>query len=218
MMRSLNRTLLPAGYRAVTERNFGGKIVVDAGVIREPGAVYTASEEAGASAYQPPAADGALPGVRLPGLRILVLQEEGEQRLVAAIEVVSPSNKQSPGERQTFAAKLQTYMASGVSLIIADLVTHPAGNLHNQWAELIDAPAGLRMREMGGAPFYAAACRPTGSDDHAEVEVWLRPLAVGQPLPTLPLYIDIDRAVPMNLEQTYTDACADIRVGALARL
>ena len=44
------------------------------------------------------------------------------------------------------------------------------------------------------------------------VERWLRPLAIGEELPTLPLFLDHDQVVPVELEGTYTDACADIRL------
>lgn len=39
------------------------------------------------------------------------------------------------------------------------------------------------------------------------LETWAHALAVGQPLPTLPLWLRDDLAVPMELESTYEETC-----------
>ena len=44
-------------------------------------------------------------------------------RLVAAIEIVSPANKDRPETRRVFAAKCETLLHQGVSVTIVDLVT-----------------------------------------------------------------------------------------------
>ncbi|MFO0926750.1 MAG: hypothetical protein U0736_06870 [Gemmataceae bacterium] len=41
---------------------------------------------------------------------------------------------------------------------------------------------------------------------------WPAALAVSAALPTLPLWIDADRAVPLDLEASYQAACTDLRV------
>jgi hypothetical protein len=38
--------------------------------------------------------------------------------------------------------------------------------------------------------------------------LWRRPLAVGQPLPTLPLPLSLDQSVPHDLEATYANAAS----------
>jgi hypothetical protein len=39
-----------------------------------------------------------------------------------------------------------------------------------------------------------------------EIALWRRPLVVGQPLPELPLPLDQDQAVLIDLERTYHEA------------
>jgi hypothetical protein len=42
---------------------------------------------------------------------------------------------------------------------------------------------------------------------------WHRPLAIGQPLPTLPLWLADDLAVDLNLELSYEATCRVLRIG-----
>ena len=39
-----------------------------------------------------------------------------------------------------------------------------------------------------------------------------QPLALGQPLPTLPLWIAADFSVPLDLEASYQATCLDLRI------
>lgn len=39
---------------------------------------------------------------------------------------------------------------------------------------------------------------------------WSHALALGQLLPTLPLWLSAERVVPLNLEASYEQACTDI--------
>jgi hypothetical protein len=43
-------------------------------------------------------------------------------------------------------------------------------------------------------------------DEKNQIDVWLTPMALGQPLPVLPLALRGDGCVPLNLEATYTEA------------
>ena len=49
-------------------------------------------------------------------------------------------------------------------------------------------------------------------DGAGQIEVWPEPLAVGQPLPTLPLSLNAELCVPIDLEATYTTACGRRRL------
>jgi hypothetical protein len=40
-----------------------------------------------------------------------------------------------------------------------------------------------------------------------QIEVWPVPLAVGQPLPVLPLALNAELCLPLDLEATYIAAC-----------
>lgn len=54
---------------------------------------------------------------------VLVFDLECTRRLVAAVEIVSPANKDRPESRQLFVAKCFNLLRAGVCLSIIDLVT-----------------------------------------------------------------------------------------------
>jgi hypothetical protein len=55
-------------------------------------------------------------------------------------------------------------------------------------------------------PTLSAAYRPVRRREKNQIDVWLAPLAVGQPLPLLPLALRGAGCMPLDLEAAYTDA------------
>ena len=53
-----------------------------------------------------------------------------------------------------------------------------------------------------------------GRDEEARglLETWMHPLALGQPLPTLPLWLAENLAVPLELEPSYEETCRVLRI------
>jgi hypothetical protein len=49
-------------------------------------------------------------------------------------------------------------------------------------------------------------------EEKQQLQVWPAPLALGQPLPTLPLWIAADFSVPLDLEASYQTTCTDLRI------
>ena len=49
-------------------------------------------------------------------------------------------------------------------------------------------------------------------EEPQQLQVWPVPLALAQPLPTLPLWIAADFSVPLDLEASYQMTCADLRI------
>jgi hypothetical protein len=127
------------------------------------------------------------------------------QQLVAAIEFVSPANKNRPEHRRLFAGKCATLLAKRVSVILVDVVTDRHFNLYGELLDHIGQTDPLLAPEPPG--IYAAACRWKEQRRRDRFETWFHPLTVGQPLPTLPLWLDDDLAVPLDLETTYEETC-----------
>ena len=108
-------------------------------------------------------------------------------------------------------------LRQGVSVVIVDLVTVCQFNLYGGLLELI----GQSDPALGQEPpwTYAVSCRwhrktetrPKDST-RATFEAWNHPLAVGELLPTLPLWLSDDFAVPLELESSYQQACSDLRI------
>ncbi|MBY0457699.1 MAG: hypothetical protein K2V38_10205, partial [Gemmataceae bacterium] len=59
---------------------------------------------------------------------------------------------------------------------------------------------------------YAASCRWLVGDRRARLETWSHTLTVGQPLPTLPLWLTPTLGVPLDLERSYETTCDDLSV------
>jgi hypothetical protein len=84
------------------------------------------------------------------------------------------------------------------------VVTNRRANLHNEAMRIMAKPE-HEMPEDGG--LYAVAYRPVLWQDRAEIDIWSRPLAVGEPLPVMPLRLTGDLFVPVDFEATYQEAC-----------
>jgi hypothetical protein len=145
---------------------------------------------------------------------VRVYDTERGRRLVAAVEIVSPGNKDRPESRRAFVAKCEALLRQGVSVSIVDLVTSRHFNLYTDLLALV----GQCDVSMGEEPpaIYAAACRWTKRGLKRILETWSHILKLGQPLPTLPLWLAEDFYVPLELEATYLDTCRVLRIGPMA--
>jgi hypothetical protein len=135
---------------------------------------------------------------------------ERGRRLVAAVEIVSPSNKDRSESRRVFVAKCEALLRQGVSVAIVDLVTSRHFNLYAELLELI----GQRDASLGDGPpaIYAAACRWIERGGKHLLETWSHVLQVGQALPTLPLWLAPNFFVPLDLEGSYEQTCRVLRI------
>ncbi len=66
---------------------------------------------------------------------VRVYDEKRHCRLVAAVEIVSPANKDRPEHRRAFVAKCAALLRERVSVVIIDVVTNRTPNLYG---ELLD--------------------------------------------------------------------------------
>lgn len=207
MARLLNQGVLPAGYYAVPFVDRGGPVEIDVAALAGPG---EPSAGAGPRAWSPdaPALAVAIDPPATDTTRVDVLTDDGDPRFAAAVELVSPRNKDRPAARQAFAAKCAGYLQQGSGLVVIDAVTTRRADLHAAILAALGADAD--GGETAGPS--AVAYRAVATGESAELQVWPARLAVGRPLPTLPLWIAPDLAVPLDLEASHAAACADIRV------
>jgi hypothetical protein len=141
---------------------------------------------------------------------VRVYDSKRGRRLVAAVETVSPANKDRPEHRRAFVARCAALLQERVSVTIVDLVTTRNFNLYGELLELI----GQTDPSLGTEPppLYAAACRGTKKGEAWFLETWMHPLTLGQPLPTLPLWLADNLAVPLELEASYEETCQVLRI------
>lgn len=139
---------------------------------------------------------------------VRIFDVERERTLVAAIELVSPANKDRPESRQAFVAKCAALLRKGVAVSLVDLVTIRRFDLYAQLMEFVGHPDQTMSNE--DPPIYAASCRWPTKGTRARLEAWSHTLVVGQPLPTLPLWLREDLVTALDLEQSYEHACSDL--------
>jgi hypothetical protein len=207
---ALTEHWLPPNYVAEEHAHLGPSIEIDVGTFEREGSA-TGEEGSGAVAaadtkvWAPLAADGVLAAVFPDTFEVRVLSMDTGPKLVAAIELISPGNKDRLAERRAFATKCASYLYQGISVIIVDIVTSRRANLHNDILGVLEAPETLQLPPT--LSLYAVAYRPLRRAEGDTIDVWRSPLALGQALPTLPLGLRADLAIPVDFEATYAEAC-----------
>lgn len=207
---ALNHGVLPPGYLALEHVHAGAPIEIEvgtyseeqaAGTVNGPGGTATATRTVWVPAAPPLVFRAEFPEQST----VEIVSTERGRTLVAAVELVSPGNKDRESKRRLFAARCATYLARGVGLVIVDVVTVRLANLHNDLMALLGLEERFRMATE--QTLYAVAYRPVRRGEEDQVDAWPMPLQLGRPLPTVPLSLAADLCVPVNLETSYRDAC-----------
>lgn len=133
-------------------------------------------------------------------------------QLVAAIELVSPRNKDRLDAQARYARRYLGYLRQGVNLMLVDVFARPAG-----FSFVDSVSADLGLGEPPTPPPFALSYRvgapvPSGDEMGTPVALWRRSLGVGGALPQLPLWLDEDTAVPVDLEATYSQAARRVHL------
>lgn len=207
-------SILPEGYVAAPTVHLGSPFEID----------VSAYETDGATDPQPFNGNGSLQLAPSPTLTVeaeLPVQDEYEVRvydtrhgrtLVAAVELVSPSNKDRPESRQVFIGKVAALLHQDVCVSIVDVVTVRHFNLYADLLDLI----GQTDPAFGGEPphIYSVTIRNIKrlGRRRPRIETWFYPLALGQPLPPLPIWLDLDLHVSLDLEGSYEETCRALRI------
>lgn len=213
LVEKLNRDVLGEEYYADMQVHIGSQVEVDIATLEElplgptqTGATTAALERT----WSPPATDLILPTVFPDDIEVQVLSTAAGPVLVGAIELVSPGNKDRPEARRAFAAKCVAYLMRGVGLVVVDIVTNRLANLHNEVIGLFGHERPFTLDPSIAT--YAVAYRPSRPAAGDQIEIWPRPLAVGDSLPTLPLALRNAETVPIELDETYNEACIRSRL------
>jgi hypothetical protein len=130
--------------------------------------------------------------------------------LVAAIELVSPANKDRPESRQNFINKCAALLLENVSVVIVDVVTSREFNMYSELLRYIGQPE--PKSTPATSAIYVAACRTLPQRQHQRLQAWYKPLSVGQVLPTVPLWLSADLAIDLELEVSYEESCRILRM------
>ncbi len=209
IMRQLNRTL-PSGYVARPNVKLGVDVQADVGALEETEREQAEGEGGVATATWAPPRPTLSAAVDFHRLDVFEVQvhREGGLEMVAAVELVSPRNKDRRTARRQFVAKWAAYLQAGVSVVVVDVVTERRENLYAALLEQLD----LATEGHGTGELYATACRAVPPDAPGRLETWVERLAPGSALPTLPLWLETDLAVPLPLERSYEATFGELRI------
>ena len=207
---ALNDRWLPPEFLAA-EHAHAGRVEIDVATYENATTASPSTSNGGtaltlaAPVWAPPAPARTMPAVFPDTFEVRVFSTCGGLTLVGAIELISPGNKDRPAEQRAFASKCASYLSQGISVIIVDIVTNRRANLHNEILRLMEAADTLQL--PAEVELYAVAYRPLRRGQGDDIDVWRSPLALGRALPTLPLGLRGDLAIPVDFEATYADAC-----------
>jgi hypothetical protein len=198
---ALNDGRLPPGFFAMVEQKAGGPEpdVITLELTQPPGSAPGGV----AVATQPPKARFVMrseaAGYARKANRITVRHPDGD--VVAVVEIVSPGNKDSRHAVRAFARKAVGLLQAGVNLLIVDLFPpsrrDPQGIHKVIWDRIHDEPFALPPDKPLTLAAYVAG---------TETVAYVEPVAVGDALPDMPIFLTADRYVPCPLEATYQTA------------
>jgi hypothetical protein len=205
----LNKELLPKDFVAEPQISLGILVESDVATFEKDGAAGGNGGGLLTAVYAPPR-----PRLKVPVdwsdldlFEVKVFHDEGGAKLVAVIELVSPANKDRVATRKAFLRKCASYLQEGVAVMIVDVVTHRTGNFHAALLKSLGHDVETRPRTL-----YAAAYRTVSRKGETMVEAWPATLRIGKPLPTLPLWLASDIAIPVDLEKSYRVTCESLRI------
>jgi hypothetical protein len=212
MARWLNQGVLPDGFYAVPLVDRDGPIEIDVAALRAP-EIPTASEGPASQVWAPPA-PGLAVAVELPAadaVEVHVFADADDPKLAAAVELLSPRNKDRPQARQTFAVKCVGYLQQGCGVVVVDMVTTRRADRNAAILSLL----GIAANAATPSGLSAVSYHVGGGPDSQQLRLWPAALGLGQPLPRVPLWIASDFSVPLDLEASYRAACEDLRIRML---
>jgi hypothetical protein len=210
---ALNSGILPSAYYALAEQ-ITGTMGPDVLTLKGPGGrdIEGGGPDAGqrgvAVAARPPKAqfhDRTEMDQYAARAKSVVVHGSSDHEVIAVIEIVSPGNKRGRGALRGFVQKAQQLLASGVHLMVVDLI--PPGRLDPK-----GIPA-LVWDDFRESEFELPKDRPLSIGSFVAgpvLEAFIEPTAVGLALVETALFLTAEEYVPVALEATYQTAWAAV--------
>ena len=198
----LNEGILPPGFQARPTEYIVG-IEPDVLLLQEAdnptgNGPRPALREATTTAVLPPPAELPIVGI---------YSAYDTSRLVAAIEIVSPGNKDRPQAVRAFVEKIIFLLQDGVHVMVIDVISLPQPPMRQPILERL----GLAATTSEPGLWLSSYCAiPEDSPHpHFTIKEWASQTPLNTSLPALPLFLQTDQQyVMVDLEQTYQETLA----------
>jgi hypothetical protein len=204
---ALNGGILPAGFYAMAEQH-AGQLIPDVLTLRLPEPLLDTPihGEAVAVAEAPPRVTHRLiasPEATYRLLRrTLTIRHTSRHRIVAILEVVSPANKDRDSSVEEFVDKIDSALHLGCHVLLVDLLPpglHDPRGIHGSVWDRYDSAPGEGIPTARPFALASYVARPLA-------EAYVEYVALGQDLPEMPLFLQVDSYVNVPLEPTYQAA------------
>src|SRR5207253_8795987 len=126
-------------YYAMPNVQLGGQVEIDVATFEKSGGDHSSGVATAVWAPPRPALTAPVDFLHWQVFEVQVFQNLGGPQLRAAIELVSPANKDRPRSRLTFAAKCVGYLERDVAVVVIDTVAGRRANLHGEIAQALEA-------------------------------------------------------------------------------
>jgi hypothetical protein len=204
--------ILPEPYFAAPQVHLGTLFEVGIGAFEGTSSDRTELAGSAVVAYAPPKPTLTFEP-RLPDqdvYEVRIFDTRRKRRLVAAIEIVSPSNKDRPESRSTFVSKAAALLQHGICVSMVDIVSTLDFNLYGELLDFVEfSDPALTAHST---PLYAATARTRLQEKRRMMDTWYHPLAVGSRLPTLPIWLTETWPISLDLDACYEETCRTLRI------
>lgn len=205
--------VLPPSYQAEPKIRHPAPFEVDIATIRDEEFDFDRSGDGGGTAtlaVRTPTFTVETDLTEMDEYEVLIYDETRLRTLVAAIELVSPANKDRAETREQFNNKVAALLRQDVCVAIVDIVTLHRANLYVELlAQLGHADPALATPN----DTYAVTLRGRKSPKtRGRLDAWYFPMAVGQPMPAIPIWLSPTLRIDLSLEPSYQEVCRLLRI------
>lgn len=199
----LNSGLLPGNFYALGEQDSGEREPDVAGLEYDPSGGALIATEGGTLLLAEPRT---LPTIeqtdedRRQPQRHIAIRHVTNDRIVAAIEVVSPGNKHSVVAFEEFQQKCLDFLEAGIHLVVLDphppTKSDPKGIHAAIWERISDQPIERSLKPLSMFSYEAGF----------PIRAFVEPVEIGDSLPELPVFFQKKGCIYLPLEETYMRA------------
>lgn len=138
----------------------------------------------------------------------VAIRHASDDRIVAIVEVVSPGNKSSLQRLEAFVRKACSLLRQGIHLLVLDLhlpTRRAPDGIHGAIWNIIGSSSDEDYHQPADKPLTLVAYQ---ARLYAGVTAYVQPIAVGDMLSEMPLYVTTEGYVSVPLQETYDRAFA----------